>query len=67
MNSTLLKAMIAFVPACLLFVYSVRAFAKRPNMPVSLQLLGSGSFLVVVLTHVCVPAGFLLRYFLTRL
>jgi len=57
MNSTLVKALLAFVPASGLLVYSVIAFAKHPRLPASFQLLGSGCLVIVVLTHVCEALG----------
>ena len=52
MNPTLLKALIAFVPAGLLFAGSVIFFRKGKSAPSLLQLLGAGCLVVVPLTHV---------------
>ena len=53
MNATLLKALIALVPACMLFCGSVLLFFRGKTVCSSLQLLGAGCLVVVVLTHVC--------------
>src|SRR5260370_41880984 len=53
MNITLLKALVALVPACMLFSGSVVLFARRKTVCSLLQLLGAGCLVVVVLTHVC--------------
>ena len=53
MNATLLKALVAFVPAGMLFSGSVVLFARRRTVYPLLQLLGAGCLVVVVLTHVC--------------
>jgi len=52
MNATLLKAVIALVPAGMLFTGSVIFFRKGKSPPSVLQLLGAGFLLVVPLTHV---------------
>lgn len=52
MNVTLLKSLVALVPACILFSGSVVLFFRGKSMPSFLQLLGAGSLVVVVLTHV---------------
>jgi len=53
MSDTLLKALIALVPACLLFAWSVMTFAKSKSVWSLLQLVGAGSLVVVILTHIC--------------
>jgi hypothetical protein len=53
MNITLLKALITLVPACALFFGSVVLFLTKKTVCSLLQLLGAGSLVVVVLTHVC--------------
>ena len=53
MNFTSLKALVALVPACMLFSGSVVLFFKRKTVGAFLQLLGTGCLVVVVLTHVC--------------
>jgi succinate dehydrogenase/fumarate reductase cytochrome b subunit len=53
MNVTLWKALVAFVPASILFVGSVFLF-RRERTPGSFpQLLGAGCLVIVVLTHLC--------------
>ena len=53
MNVTLLKALIALVPASMLLSGSIVLFFKRKAAYSLLQLLGSGGLVVVVLTHIC--------------
>src|SRR5205809_2901804 len=52
MNVTFLKALVALVPACLLFAGSVVVFLRSKVASSFLQLLGAGCLVVVVLTHV---------------
>jgi len=52
MNVTLLKALVALVPACVLFFCSVVLFLKGKTVWSFLQLLGAGCLVLVVLTHV---------------
>jgi hypothetical protein len=52
MTVTLLKAVVALVPACVVFSGSVVLFFKGRNLSALLQLLGAGCLVVVVLTHV---------------
>ena len=53
MNVTLLKALVALVPACILFSGSAVLFFKGKSTSSFLQLLGAGCLVVVVLTHLC--------------
>ena len=53
MNVTLLKALVALVPACMLFSGSAVLLFKGKAVSSFLQLLGAGCLVVVVLTHVC--------------
>jgi hypothetical protein len=53
MNVTLVKALVALVPACLLLAVSVVVFVRARTVWSSLQRLGAGCLLVVVLTHIC--------------
>ena len=53
MNVTLLKALVALVPAGILFVGSVLLLLRRRTLGSFLQLLGAGCLVVVVLTHLC--------------
>jgi hypothetical protein len=52
MNATLLKALIAFLPAAVLFSGSAVLFFRRKSGCALLQLLGAACLVVVVLTHV---------------
>jgi hypothetical protein len=51
MTGTFLKAVVVFVPICLLICWSVASFFKVRTVWGALQLLGAGCLLVVVLTH----------------
>ena len=53
MNATLLKALVALIPSCMLFTGSVALFLKGRSAWSFLQLLGAGGLVVVVLTHLC--------------
>ena len=52
MEATLVKALAAFVPVCMLFCGSVVPFFRAKSVASFLQLLGAGCLVVVVLTHV---------------
>ena len=52
MKSTLLKALVALVPASMLLTGSVVLFFRVKTVCVLLQVLGAGCLVVVVLTHV---------------
>ena len=52
MNVTLLRALAALVPTCLLFSGSMILFLKGKSAWSFLQVLGAGCLVVVVLTHV---------------
>src|ERR687885_646990 len=52
MNLTLLKVLLALVPVCLLFSWSLVLFLRGKTAWHFLQLLGAGCLVVVVLTHV---------------
>jgi hypothetical protein len=52
MNVTLLKALIAFLPAAMLFSGSAILFFGGKSWGTFLQLLGAACLVVVVLTHV---------------
>ena len=52
MNVTLLKALVALVPASMLFSGSVVLFLRGKTVGSFFQLLGSGCLVLVVLTHV---------------
>jgi hypothetical protein len=53
MNVTLIKGLVALVPACMLFSGSVVLFFGGKTVSSFLQLLGAGCLVVVVLTHIC--------------
>ena len=53
MNATLLKALVALVPACMLFSGSIILFLRHKALRSFLQLVGSGCLVVVVLAHLC--------------
>jgi succinate dehydrogenase/fumarate reductase cytochrome b subunit len=52
MSATLLKALIAFIPASLLLIGAAVTFSRRKTIGSFLQTLGAGCLLVVVLTHI---------------
>ena len=52
MNATLFKALVALVPAGMLFSGSLVLFFRGRSMCSFLQLLGSGCLVVVILTHI---------------
>jgi len=53
MNVTLLKALVALVPACILFSGSVVLFVREKCVCSFLQLIGAGCLVMVVLAHLC--------------
>jgi hypothetical protein len=53
MNVTLLKALVALVPAGILFAGSALLFLRGRTLGSLLQLLGAGCLVMVVLTHLC--------------
>ena len=53
MNATLSTALLALVPACILFVGSALLFLRERIVGSFLQLLGAGCLVIVVLTHLC--------------
>ena len=52
MNTTLLRAVLAFVPICMLVVGAILLFSIRRTVWSLLQLLGAACLIVVALTHV---------------
>ncbi len=52
MTVTLLRALVVFVPVCVLFAWSLVSFFRTRTVWRCLQLLGAGCLLVVVLTHI---------------
>ncbi len=53
MNSQPLKALLAFLPACLLLLASGIRFYQSKTVGVGLQLVGASALALVVLTHIC--------------
>src|ERR1700716_3285056 len=53
MNATLSKALVALVPAGILFAGSVLLFLRERTLGSFLQLLGAGCLTMVILTHLC--------------
>ena len=53
MNYTLLKALVAMVPAGVLFLAAIIIFVRQKRLWSVLQLLGTTGAVVVVLTHCC--------------
>src|SRR5438045_7632946 len=53
MNATLSKALVALMPASILFVGSLLLLLREKAFGSFLQLLGAGCLVVVVLTHLC--------------
>lgn len=53
MSVTLFRALVALVPACMLFSGSVILFSGRKTLSSFLQVIGAGGLVVVVLTHIC--------------
>ncbi len=52
MNITLLKALVALLPAGMLFCGSIVLFSRGKSVGSFLQLLGAGCLVAVVLTHI---------------
>jgi hypothetical protein len=52
MNVTLVRALVALVPACMLLSGSFVLFRRSKTLGSLLQALGAGCLVVVVLTHV---------------
>ena len=59
MNTTLLKALVALVPVGMLFLGSAILVTRRKGPGSVLQLVGAGSLVVVVLTHIFEALHFL--------
>jgi hypothetical protein len=57
MNVILLKALIALLPAWMLFCGSAVLFLRARTLPFLLQLLGTGGLIIVVLTHISEALG----------
>jgi hypothetical protein len=52
MNATLLKALVALVPVCMLLAGSFVLFFKEKSVCSFLQVVGAGCLVLAVLTHV---------------
>ena len=52
MNTTLIKALVVLVPGAMLLIGSITLFRRNKTIYSLLQMLGAGSLIVVVLTHV---------------
>lgn len=57
MFHALLKALIALLPAGVLFAGSTLLFFKERRVSLLLQMLGAAGAVIVVLTHVCEALG----------
>ena len=53
MNVTLIKALVALAPTFMLFSGAVFLYARTKTTSSLIQVLGSASLIVVVLSHVC--------------
>lgn len=53
MNAILLKALILFLPSCVLLLGSAILFLRRRTLYSFMQLFGAGCLVAVALTHVC--------------
>jgi succinate dehydrogenase/fumarate reductase cytochrome b subunit len=53
MNTTLAKALLAFVPTSILLIGSMVMFSRRKIVSSFLQMLGAAGLVLVALVHVC--------------
>jgi hypothetical protein len=53
MNPTAIRAVVALLPASILFSGSLLLFARKVAASSSLQLLGAGCLLIVAVAHLC--------------
>jgi hypothetical protein len=53
MNTTLLIALLALVPALFLLAGAILVFLRKTETSSLLQLLGAASLVLVVLSHIC--------------
>jgi Ca2+/Na+ antiporter len=53
MNPTLLKAIVASTVIFVLFLWSASLFVKQGDRWSFFQMIGAGSFVLVILTHFC--------------
>ena len=59
MDATLLKALIALVPVCIILAGSIVLFVRATAGPTVLQLVGASCLVIAVLTHVCEALHFM--------
>ena len=59
MDPALLKALIAFIPVCVILAGALVLYVRARTGPTVLQLLGACGLVIVVLTHVCEALNFL--------
>ena len=59
MTGTFVTALVALVPAGMLFAASVLQFLRRRSAAFLLQLMGTAGLMIVVLSHVCEALGLL--------
>jgi len=59
MNSMLVRALVALLPALALFVASVVVAKRETSIGACLQLLGAGFLMIVVIAHFCEAFGLL--------
>jgi len=52
MTVTLLKALVVFVPVCMLLAWSLVSFVRTKTVWCCVQMLGGGCLSMVVLTHI---------------
>ena len=52
MNITLIKALVALLPVAMVLAWSITVLSREKALGATLQCLGAGFLLVVVLTHV---------------
>ena len=52
MDITLVKALVALVPVCMVFFWSVVVLFRGKTLCSVLQLFGAGCLVVVILTHI---------------
>jgi hypothetical protein len=52
MNATLIKSLVALVPAAVLLVFSITLWLRERSIATRLEVSGSACLVVVILTHV---------------
>jgi len=53
MNTALLRALVALLPACLLFLGSIIQFPRYRSLWPFVQVLGTGCMVLAVFVHIC--------------